>query len=172
VRHRLPPSLQIRGFALLWTSLLTNGLASQMLAVAIGWQVYSIHRNPLDLGLVGLMEFLPLPLLALPAGQLADRLPRRLVSASALVLNVGIALLLVAVTLAGARTLWPFLAIAAITGVAAVVGNPAARALTPELVPGELITGALVREAERAGVPVPLHSALYRLVKAREGAYS
>jgi MFS family permease len=143
VRHRLPPSLQIRGFALLWTSLLTNGLASQMLAVAIGWQVYSIHRNPLDLGLVGLMEFLPLPLLALPAGQLADRMPRRLVSAAALVLNVLIALLLVAVTLAGARTLWPFLAIAAITGVAAVVGNPAARALTPELVPGELIAGAL-----------------------------
>jgi MFS family permease len=143
VRHRLPPSLQIRGFALLWTSLLTNGLASQMLAVAIGWQVYSIHRNPLDLGLVGLMEFLPLPLLALPAGQLADRMPRRLVSAAALVLNVVIALLLVAVTLAGARRLWPFLAIAAITGVAAVVGNPAARALTPELVPGELIAGAL-----------------------------
>ncbi|MGZ4389673.1 MAG: MFS transporter, partial [Gaiellaceae bacterium] len=93
--------------------------------------------------LVGLMEFLPLPLLALPAGQLADRMPRRLVSAAALGLNVLIALLLVAVTLAGARTLWPFLAIAAITGVAAVVGNPAARALTPELVPGELIAGAL-----------------------------
>ena len=46
-----------------------TGFASQMLAVAIGWQVYAIHRNPLDLGLVGLMEFLPLPLLALPAGQ-------------------------------------------------------------------------------------------------------
>jgi MFS family permease len=135
--------LQIRGFAFLWTSLLTNGLASQMLAVAIGWQVYSIHRNPLDLGLVGLMEFLPLPLLALPAGQLADRMPRRLVSAAALGLNVLIALLLVWVTLADARRLWPFLAIAAVTGVAAVVGNPAARALTPELVPGELITGAL-----------------------------
>ena len=36
----------------------------------------------------------------------------------------------------------------------------------------ELITGALVREAERHGVPVPLHDALYRLVKAREASYS
>src|SRR2546422_2570747 len=63
VRHRLPPALQIRDFSLLWSSLLTNGLASQMLAVAIGWQVYAIRRNPLDLGLVGLMEFLPLPVL-------------------------------------------------------------------------------------------------------------
>ena len=54
-----------------------------MLAVAIGWQVYAIHHNPLDLGLVGLMEFLPLPILALPAGQIADRLPRRAVTAGA-----------------------------------------------------------------------------------------
>ena len=123
--------------------MLTNGLASQMLAVAIGWQVYAIHRNPLDLGLVGLMEFLPLPLLALPAGQLADRVSRRLVASAALVLNVLIAVLLLVVTLAGARTLWPFLAIAAVAGIASVVGNPAARALTPELVPGALLPDAI-----------------------------
>ena len=143
MRRRLPPALRIRDFALLWASLLSNGLASQMLAVAIGWQVYSIHHNPLDLGLVGLMEFLPLPVLALPAGQIADRLPRRAVTAGALVLNVAVALLLVAVTLAGARSLWPFLAIAAVAGTASVVGNPAMRALTPELVPHELLPGAL-----------------------------
>jgi MFS family permease len=143
VKRHLPPALQIREFALLWASLLSNGLASQMLAVAIGWQVYAIHRNPLDLGLVGLAEFVPLPLLALPAGQLADRLPRRLVAAAALALDVLIALLLVLVTLAGARSLWPFLAIAAIAGIAQVVGNPAARALTPELVPAELLPGAV-----------------------------
>ena len=52
--------------------------AENMIAVAVGWQVYAIHKNPLDLGLVGLCEFVPLPLLALPAGHLADRLPRRL----------------------------------------------------------------------------------------------
>ena len=143
MKRHLPPALHIREFALLWASLLSNGLASQMLAVAIGWQVYAIHRNPLDLGLVGLAEFVPLPLLALPAGQLVDRLPRRLVAAAALALDVLIALLLVLVTLAGARSLWPFLAIAAVTGVAQVVGNPAARALTPELVPAELLPGAV-----------------------------
>jgi MFS family permease len=143
MRQRLPPSLRIRDFALLWSALLSNGLASQMLAVAIGWQVYSIHRNPLDLGLVGLMEFLPLPILALPAGQIADRLPRRAVTAGAFALNVAIAVLLLFVTLAGARTLWPFLAIAAVAGVANVVGNPALRALTPEIVPHELLPGAL-----------------------------
>ncbi len=143
MRRRLPPALRIRDFALLWASLFSSGVAFQMLAVAIGWQVYSIHHNPLDLGLVGLMEFLPLPLLALPAGQIADRLPRRAVTAAALVLNIAIALLLVAVTLSGARSLWPFLAIAAVAGTASVVGNPAMRALTPELVPHELLPGAL-----------------------------
>jgi MFS family permease len=143
MKRRLPPALRIRDFALLWASLLSNGLASQMLAVAIGWQVYSIHRNPLDLGLVGLMEFLPLPLLALPAGQIADRLPRRAVTAGAFALNIAIALLLVVVTLAGARSLWPFLSLAAVAGVANVVGIPALRALTPELVPHALLPGAL-----------------------------
>ena len=143
MRRRLPEALQIRSFSLLWTAILTNGLASQMLAVAIGWQVYAIRRNPLDLGLVGLMEFLPLPLLALPAGQIADRLPRRGVTAAAFGLNVAIAVLLLLVTLNGATKLWPFLAIAAVSGVANVIGNPAARALTPELVPHELLPSAL-----------------------------
>ena len=141
--HRLPPALRIRDFALLWASLVTNGLASQMLAVAIGWQVYAIHRNPFDLGLVGLMEFLPLPVLALPAGQIADRLPRRAVTAASYVLTISIAVALVFVTLAGARSLWPFLVLAAVAGCASVVGNPAARAMTREIVPEEQIAGAM-----------------------------
>ncbi|HVA31134.1 MAG TPA: MFS transporter [Gaiellaceae bacterium] len=168
MKRRLPPVLRIRPFAVLWAALLANGLASQMLAVAIGWQVYTIHRNPLDLGLVGLMEFLPLPLLALPAGHLADRFPRRLVSAAALTLNVVIALLLVFVTLAGARTLWPFLAIAAIAGVAGVVGNPAARALTPELVPGELLAIALAYRSIAGQIGVIAGPALGGIVFAIE----
>ena len=143
VRQRLPPALRLRDFALLWGSILTNGLAAQMLAVAIGWQVYVIHHNPFDLGLVGLMEFLPLPFLALPAGQLADHLPRRAVTAASYVLTILIAVGLVVVTLDGARKLWPFLALAAAAGVASVIGNPAARAMTREIVPEELIPGAM-----------------------------
>src|SRR5207302_2425955 len=81
MRRRLPPVLQQRDYALLWVALLVMAVATQMTAVAVGWQVYSIHRNPFDLGLIGLAEFLPLPLLALPAGQIADRFPRRIVFA-------------------------------------------------------------------------------------------
>ena len=75
MRKRLPPVLQQRDYALLWVALLVMAFATQMTAVAVGWQVYAIHRNPFDLGLIGLAEFLPLPLLALPAGHIADRFP-------------------------------------------------------------------------------------------------
>src|SRR6266496_3138462 len=115
------------------------GFPSQMVAVAVGWQVYSIRRNPLDLGLIGLAEFLPLPLLALPAGQLADRFPRRLVFAASLVLEAVVAALLLVVTVTGAHRLWPFLALAVATGVVGAIGSPAVRALPTAVVPTELL---------------------------------
>jgi MFS family permease len=143
VRQRLPPALRVRGFALLWTALLTNGFATQMMVVAIGWQVYSIRHRPLDLGLVGLAEFLPLPLLALPAGQLADRVSRRAIAAVAGGIQLGIAGLLFAITEAGPHSIWPFLGVGLLNGVASAVGTPAQRALTPELVPTQLLQGAI-----------------------------
>ena len=156
MRHRLPPALRLRDFARLWVSSLANGLALQMLVVAIGWQVYSIHRNPLDLGLVGLAEFVPLPILALPAGQLADRVERRLVVAAGLALQVAIATVLVVITLAGAHKLWPFLVVAAAAGIGSATTNPAGRTMTPEIVPTELLPGAIALRsvATQAGVVV------------------
>src|SRR5579884_4518707 len=114
-----------------------------MLAVAVGWQVYAIHRSALDLGLIGLAAFVPLPLLALPAGQLADRLPRTAVFAGSIAVEGTVAALLLTVTLTGAHRLWPFISLAALTGAAGAFGSPAARALAPELVPAELLAGAL-----------------------------
>jgi MFS family permease len=143
VRGRLPPALRLREFALLWTAILAMRFSEAMVAVAVGWQVYAIHRDPLDLGLIGLAEFLPLPLLALPAGHLSDRFPRRTVGALAIALNAAIVVALLVVTLEGARQLWPFLMLAAASGVAAVVGAPALSALTPEIVPAELVAGAV-----------------------------
>jgi MFS family permease len=141
--RRLPAVLRQRDFGLLWIGLVAMSLASQMIAVAVGWQVYEIHKHPLDLGLVGLAEFVPLPLLALPGGQLADRLPRRLVFAGSIAATVVIAALLLVVTLNGARALWPFLALAAASGAASALGTPAGRALPPELVAPDLLASAL-----------------------------
>src|SRR5581483_8571288 len=93
--------------------------------------------------LIGLAEFAPLPLLALPAGHLADRLPRKLVVSVALALETAVPALLVVVSLAGASSLWPYLALAFATGVASAFSTPAARALFPELVQPDLLASAL-----------------------------
>ena len=95
-----------------------TGFAIEMSFVAIGWQVYAVRSNPLDLGLVGLAMFIPLPLLALPAGHVADRFPRRTVLAIATGLDTLVMLGLLAVTHAGAGQTWPFFLLAFGTGVA------------------------------------------------------
>jgi MFS family permease len=143
IRRRLPPALRHRDYVRLWRGFLTSGFAAQMIAVAVGWQVYAIHRSAFDLGLIGLAEFVPLPLLALPAGQLADRLSRVRVFAASMLAEAVVAALLLTVTIGGATQLWPFLALAALTGVTQAFGNPAGRSLAPEIVPGDLLAGAL-----------------------------
>ena len=138
-----PPALLHTDFRRLWTSILCSGLAMQMAQVAIGWQVYSIHHHAFDLGLIGLAEFVPVPLLALPAGHLADRLPRvGLVIVTGLG-DAAVAGLLLVVTLRGANELWQFVALAALTGTISALGGPAQRSLVPELVPTDLLTGAV-----------------------------
>ncbi len=134
-------------FALFWFSLLTEGFALQMAIVAIGWQVYSVRENPLDLGLVGLAEFLPLLLLALPAGHLADRVPRRNLLTVMVSLNVVVLGGLLAITVADTGRVWPFFALAFVQGIGSAIGAPAGRALTPSLVPREILVSALAQRS-------------------------
>ena len=118
-----------------------------MASVAIGWQVYSVRENPLDLGLVGLAEFLPLLLLAIPAGNLADRLPRRSLYAFAIVVDTLVAASLLVVTFRGVGSVLPFFGLALLTGCASAIGAPAGRALTPSLVPQEILVSALAQRS-------------------------
>jgi MFS family permease len=136
-----------RDFALFWVALVTSSFAMTMASVAIGWQVYSVRENPLDLGLVGLAEFLPLLLLAIPAGNLADRLPRRSLYAFALVVDGLVAASLLVVTFRGAGSVLPFFGLALLTGCASAIGPPAGRALTPSLVPQEILVSALAQRS-------------------------
>ena len=72
-----PPALAHVDFRRYLAARFVVALATQMLVVAVGFQVYDVTRNPLDLGLVGLSQFLPFVLLILPAGHLADAYDRR-----------------------------------------------------------------------------------------------
>jgi MFS family permease len=136
-----------RDFAVFWVALVTEAFALSMALVAIGWQVYSVRENPLDLGLVGLAEFLPLVLLALPAGQLADRIPRRTLLAAMVSLDIVVLAGLLGVTIAGADQVWPFFGLAFLLGVGSAIGAPAGRALTPSLVPQEILLSALAQRS-------------------------
>ena len=64
-------ALQYRDFRFYLSARFLATLAVQMQSVAIGWQVYAITHNPLDLGLIGLAQFLPFVILVLPAGHVA-----------------------------------------------------------------------------------------------------
>ena len=68
-----------RPFAFYWLSRVASTVALQMQGVAIGWQMYDLTNNPLDLGLVGLFHFIAAACLALVAGHVADRYDRRIV---------------------------------------------------------------------------------------------
>jgi MFS family permease len=149
--HLKPPELNSplrhRDFRLLVVEMVATAFAIEMSFVAIGWQVYEINRDPLDLGLVGLAMFLPLPLLALPAGHFADRYPRRTVLMLMVSLDAVVALGLLAVTRGGADSTWPFFGLAFCTGVATAFGAPAGRALLPSLVPSELLVRAFAQRS-------------------------
>src|SRR5581483_1037500 len=69
--------LRYRGYVAYATARFCTTLCWQMLSVAVGWQVYAVTHNPLDLGYLGLVQFLPFLTLVLPGGHTADRLDRR-----------------------------------------------------------------------------------------------
>src|SRR5215469_14383880 len=93
--------LRHRDFAAYAMARFCASLAWEMLGVAVGWQVYQLTRNPLDLGLVGLAQFLPFVLLVLPAGHVADRADRRLVLVTAYTVQGTCAAMLLWFTLSG-----------------------------------------------------------------------
>jgi MFS family permease len=154
VRRPLPPALQIRDFRFLWTAIFSMRFAENMIAVAVGWQVFETHKDPLDLGLIGLAEFVPLLVLALPAGHLADLLPRRMIAALALMLMVGISIALLIVTVTDPGVVWPYFLLAALAGVAAAAGWPAYQALTPEVVPPDVLPGAVALRSVASQIAV------------------
>ena len=114
-----------------------------MQSVAVAWQVYEMTRRPLDLGYVGLVQFLPLVGLSPLTGHVADRFDRRLV---VLVCNLGVALsalLLLGSTLAHTPHVYFVYAILAFFGTVRAFAGPAASALVTHLVPMEQFPDAV-----------------------------
>jgi len=121
--------------------------ALEMQSVAVGWQVYEITRRPLDLGLVGLAQFLPGILLFLISGHAADRFDRkRLIVACYAGFAVCSASLLV-IALRGTRSVIPIYAVMVLLGIVRSFSGPVTRAIMPQLVPEEHFPNAVAWNA-------------------------
>jgi len=134
---------QSPGFAAFLIARIAILLASQIQTVAVGAQVYALTHDPLDLGLIGLSQFLPFLLCVLPAGQMADRFDRKRIVAACMVLECLCASVLLALTLHGLVSPWPMFAVMVPFGIARAVMAPAGQALLPNLVPKALFSRAV-----------------------------
>lgn len=112
-------------------------LAAQMQTVAVGWQVYAVTHRALDLGLIGLSQFLPFVVLILPAGHVADHVDRRRVVLVCYVLQLVCGAGLLFFSLRGLSAPWPVFSVMVLFGVARAFAMPTTQAMLPNLVPTE-----------------------------------
>jgi len=122
---------------------LAGTLAWQMINVVVGFQVWKLTRDPLDLGLIGLAQFLPFLALVLPGGQVADRFDRRIIIACAYTAELTGAAILLWFTLSGSTQVNIVFGAVMLLGVARAFWAPAGQAMTPNLVPKQLLPGAV-----------------------------
>ena len=130
-----PSILRHRPFLLFWCSRVLSTLCFQMLAVAVGWQLYALTGSALDLGLVGLVQFIPVLVLTLPAGHWADRGDRRAIVAGCQGLVAVLAALLLLGSLQGWLGREQIFALIGLVGCARAVEAPNMASLLPGLVP-------------------------------------
>jgi MFS family permease len=120
-----------------------NSLAIQLITVTVGWQIYEMTSNPLDLGFVGLSQFAPIFFLFLAAGLAADRLNRRAIIASCNIAHVLVAAFLFVYAQTGATAPWPIFVVLLIHGGARAFYHPSLTSILPNIVPRQQFPSAI-----------------------------
>lgn len=145
---------RIRDFRLLWAGRLAAVFGIQTQSAALLWQVYEIARRDhpiaeasLYLGLVGLVQFLPLMALTLPAGEMADRRNRKTTVAASIAVEGLCAVAFLAMALHGSPPLWGLLGVAAVFGACRAFLAPASQALLPMVVGRTALPQAIVAQS-------------------------
>jgi MFS family permease len=139
-------ALRFRDFRLLLAGTFLAVVVEQMLGVAIGWELYARTRAPLALGLIGLVQVVPVVLLALPAGHIADRFDRKLVAVAAMLLLSVCAIGLAFLSFTSGPLVLIYLCLLFI-GVARAFQSPATASLLAQVVPSEHFTNAATWES-------------------------
>ncbi|HKR77318.1 MAG TPA: MFS transporter [Rhodanobacter sp.] len=135
--------LRHRAFVQFWCARIASGFGFQMLSVAVGWQIYAITGRAFDLGLIGLVQFIPSVLLALPAGHVADQYERRRVVLLGQIVEWTAIVLLAALTLLGRIHETGILLLVFVIGVAKAFESPSMQSLLPALVPPAILPRAV-----------------------------
>jgi MFS family permease len=145
-----PSPFQYRDYRAFWAARLTSTIGSTMLVVVIGIHVYDIARQTMSigeasfwLGMVGLAQFLPLFLLTLVAGYIADRVDRRWIVRASLTLELVCAASLAALVWFDKMSLAPLFAVAVALGIGRAFAGPALSSIAPNLVPAEILPSAI-----------------------------
>jgi len=129
-------------------------LGTQIQSVAVGWQVYDLTRDPVALGYVGLSIFLPMLLLVLPAGDLADRIDRRFMLMGSYLIQIVASALLLMLTLMGVKAMWAFYSVITLLGLALGLSQPAMQSFLPFLVSLEKLPQAIAWNASAYRIAV------------------
>ena len=141
-----PPSdraFDYPGYRLYWVARFLLVFAIQVLSVSVGWQIYDQTRDPFLLGLVGLVQFLPAPILVLVTGSVADRFNRRIIMASCMAVEAVCALALLTILHQGLTAVWPVYAVLLVFGIARAFMGPAVQSLMANLVPQTALANAI-----------------------------
>ncbi|RIX99239.1 MFS transporter [Aureimonas flava] len=126
-----------------WLARFLGAFAVQVVAVSVGWQIYDLTRDPLDLGLIGLSQFLPALLLVFVTGTVADRYSRRHIMAIAILAQAAGAGALLFLTFQGLASPAPVFAVLVVLGVARAFFGPAASSLVVNLVTKDELANAI-----------------------------
>src|SRR3569833_4070699 len=135
--------LHERAFVLLWLTRLLTTIGYQALAVVIGWSIYAITGSAFDLGLVGLLQFIPAVVLTLLIGHAADRYDRRLIVRLAQSVYAICAAIVAVAMLAGWLTRELLFAVVFAIGCARAFELPTGHSLVPATVPASLLPRAV-----------------------------
>jgi MFS family permease len=126
-----------------WLARVATSVSFQMQGVAVGWQLYDLTSNPLDLGLVGLIQFIPVLLLILIAGQIVDRHDRRIVLALSQTTEGAGALVLAVATLAGVIDARVIFGTVFLLGAARSFEMTASQTMLPGIAPAAMLPRAV-----------------------------
>ena len=163
-------ALRERNFRLYWSGQAVSNIGNWMQLVALGWFILQLTGSPIALGLLGLAQFLPILILSLAGGILADRFLRLHLLMLTQSAAMALAFVLAILAFMGKPPLWSLLLIAALSAAVTAIDNPARQAFLSDLVGKDVLLSAVAVNASVYNGAAVIGPTLAGLVLLRVGA--